>query len=253
MLLTKDFLRVCQVLIRKILLVPVMIIGGWQKNSFIDYPGKISCVLFTSGCNFECPYCHNPDLVKSKPKNVLYLKCVYDFLEARKGLLDGVVISGGEPTLHEELFLLCKRIHQMGYPVKLDTNGSRPNVIKKLIDEDMIDYIAMDIKTDPYEYSPLIQKECNPDHILSSIKIIMESSLTYEFRTTCVKPLVNTDIIEKISLCIKGATLYVLQQFQKNHVLNPEFFSEKERQYSHDELLNFKSKAQLWVKKCIVR
>jgi pyruvate formate lyase activating enzyme len=230
-----------------------MIIGGWQKNSFIDYPGKISCVLFTSGCNFECPYCHNPDLVRNKPTNVLNLNDVYDFLEARKGLLDGVVITGGEPTLHEELFPLCKKIHQMGYPIKLDTNGSRPDVIKKLIDEGMIDYVAMDIKTDPYEYAPIIQKECNPDHILSSIKIIMESPLTYEFRTTCVKPLVDTNVVEKISLSINGAMLYVLQQFQDNKVLNPEFFREKERRYRYDELLNFKSIAQLRVKRCVVR
>lgn len=230
-----------------------MIIGGWQKNSLIDYPGKISCVLFTSGCNFECPYCHNPDLVKNKPNNVLDLNDVYDFLEARKGLLDGVVISGGEPTLHEELLPLCKNLHQMGYPVKLDTNGSRPEVIKELIDEGLIDYVAMDIKTDPYEYAPIIQKEHNPDHILSSVKIIMESPLTYEFRTTCVKPLVDTDVIKKISLSIKGAILYVLQQFQDTQVLNPEFFREKECRYRHDELLNFKSLAQLQVKRCIVR
>lgn len=230
-----------------------MIIGGWQKNSFIDYPGKISCVLFTSGCNFECPYCHNPDLVKNTPDNVLDLNDVYDFLEARKGLLDGVVISGGEPTLHEELFSLCKEISQMGYSVKLDTNGSRPDIIKKLVDDDLIDYVAMDIKTDPYKYAPIIQKECNSDDILSSIKTIMESSLSYEFRTTCIKPLVDTNVIDKISLSINGAMLYVLQQFQDNRVLNPEFFREKERRYRHDELLYFKSIAQLRVKRCLVR
>ena len=230
-----------------------MIIGGWQKNSFIDYPEKISCVLFLSGCNFECPYCFNPDLVKNKPKNILDLTRVYDFLENRKGLLDGVVISGGEPTLHKELFLLCKKIHQMGYPVKLDTNGSRPRVIKRLIDEGMIDYIAMDIKTDPVNYSPLIQKHCNPEHILSSINIIMESSLPYEFRTTCIKPLINKIILERISVLIKGAMLYVLQQFQHKDVLHPEFFLEQERLFTDDELLHLKRIAELRVKKCIVR
>ncbi len=230
-----------------------MIIGGWQKNSFIDYPGKISCVLFTVGCNFDCPYCHNPDLVKSKPEIILDLNHVYDFLQERKELLDAVVISGGEPTIHEELFILCKKIRQMGYAVKLDTNGSRPRVIKRLIDEGMIDYIAMDIKTDPFDYASLIQKKCNPDHILSSIKIIMESSLTYEFRTTCIKPLVDMNIIESISFHIEGAMLYVLQQFKNNNVLNPEFFKKKERRYSNDELLYLKSIADPWVKKCIVR
>ena len=230
-----------------------MIIGGWQKNSFIDYPGKISCVLFLSGCNFDCPYCYNPDLVKNKPKNILDLTRVYDFLENRKGLLDGVVISGGEPTLHKELFPLCQNIHQMGYAIKLATNGSRPQVIKRLIDEGMIDYIAMDIKTDPVHYTPLIQKNCNPNRIFSSINIIMESSLPYEFRTTCVKPLISEIILERIAVHIKGAMLYALQQFQHKDVLHPEFFLEKERLFTDDELLYLKRIADRWLKKCIVR
>jgi len=230
-----------------------MVIGGWQKNSFVDYPGKISCVLFLSGCNFDCPYCFNPDLAKNKPKNILDFDHVYDFLATRKGLLDGVVISGGEPTLHEELFLLCEKIHQMGYPIKLDTNGSRPHIIKRLIDEGMIDYIAMDIKTDPDNYDPIIQKNCRPKHILSSIKIIMESSLDYEFRTTCIKPLVNAKVLENIVMHIKDAMLYVLQQFQHKDVLHPEFFLGKERLYTDEELLHLKHIADLRVKKCVVR
>ncbi|UCD90660.1 MAG: anaerobic ribonucleoside-triphosphate reductase activating protein [Desulfobacterales bacterium] len=230
-----------------------MVIGGWQKNSFIDYPGKISCVLFLSGCNFDCPYCFNPDLVKNSPKNVIDLNRVYDFLKNRKGLLDGVVISGGEPTLHEELFLLCEKIRQMGFSIKLDTNGSRPHVIKKLIRKGMVDYIAMDIKTDPVKYPFFIQKNSNPDHILSSINIIMESSLDYEFRTTCIKPLVDAKIIDCISRRIKGATLYALQQFQHTKVLHPEFFAENERRYTDTELFHLKDIAKVWVKKCIVR
>ena len=230
-----------------------MVIGGWQKNSFIDYPEKISCVLFLSGCNFDCPYCFNPDLVKNNPKNVIDLNHVFNFLETRKGLLNGVVISGGEPTLHEELFLLCEKIRQMGFSIKLDTNGSQPHVIKRLIHEGMLDYIAMDIKTDPVMYPSFIQKNCNPDHILSSINIIMESSLDYEFRTTCIKPLVDAKILERISVRIKGAMLYALQQFQHTEVLHPEFFTEKERRFTDDELLHLKDIAKIWVKRCIVR
>jgi pyruvate formate lyase activating enzyme len=230
-----------------------MVIGGWQKNSFIDYPGKISCVLFLQGCNLACPYCFNPDLVKKHPKKIIGEDQIYDFLAKRKGLLDGVVISGGEPTLHEGLFLLCEKIRQMGFSIKLDTNGSRPHVIKKLIHEGMIDYIAMDIKTDPANYPPLILKNCNPDHILSSIRIIMASSLDYEFRTTCVKPLINDNILERISIQIKGAMLYALQQVQQTKVLQPAFFKEKDRRFAEDELFHLSDIAKRWVKRCIVR
>lgn len=232
-----------------------MVFGGLQKNSFIDYPGKISCVLFTSGCNFDCPYCHNPDLAKGCAKYSPFSteNGVYDFLDSRKAFLDGVVISGGEPTLQKDLVTLCEKVKNMGYPVKLDTNGSRPKVIKQLIDEGLVDYIAMDIKTDPFNYSPLIKKDCKPDNIISSIRIIMESDSAYEFKTTCIKPIINKDIIESISRRIQGAMLYALQQFQNTDVLHPEFFQENEESYDPDELLHFKSIAEPWVKKCIVR
>ena len=138
--------------------IGLMRLAGLQKNSLIDYPGKASCVLFLFGCNFDCPYCHNPDLVRGGLSCHASLdeKTVYEFLERRKGLLDGVVISGGEPTLDKDLVFLCEKIKQIGYPLKLDTNGSQPQVIKRLIQEGLIDYIAMDIKTDPLHYSPLI-------------------------------------------------------------------------------------------------
>ena len=232
-----------------------MVFGGLQKNSLIDYPGKISCVLFTSGCNFDCPYCHNPDLAKGCASYSPFAteSGVYDFLDSRKEFLDGVVISGGEPTLQKDLVSLCEKVKNMGYPVKLDTNGSRPLVIKQLIDNGLVDYIAMDIKTDPFNYSPLIKKNCKPDNIISSISIIMESDLAYEFKTTCIKPIVNKNVIESISRRIKGAMLYALQQFQNTDVLHPEFFQENEEPFDHDELLHFKSIAKPWVKRCIVR
>lgn len=233
-----------------------MIFGGLQKNSFIDYPGKVSCVLFLSGCNFNCPYCHNPDLAKGCLKCPHFLKenKVYDFLEKRRGFLDGVVISGGEPTLHEaDLFLLCEKIKNMGYPVKVDTNGSRPDVIKGLIRKGLVDYLAMDIKTDPFHYSPLIKKECNHKHILSSIRIIMESGLPYEFKTTCIKPLVDKQVVRNICAIIQGAMFYALQQFHDTEVLQPEFFRKNIYTYTANELLQLKSVAEPWVEACIVR
>lgn len=230
-----------------------MIIGGLQKTSLIDYPGKVSCVIFFSGCNFDCPYCYNPDLVKGRSSMAMTTNAVYDFLLRRKGFLDGVVLSGGEPTIQNELFSFCETIRQMGYPIKLDTNGSRPQVIHRLIDERLIDYIAMDIKTDPFNYSPIIQKDCNPEHILSSIRIIMDSMIPHEFRTTCVKPLVDAGVILRVSQHIKGSMLYALQRFQNVGVLHPEYF---EKYDHHDEdgfISSLKAIAEPWVKQCIVR
>ena len=230
-----------------------MVFGGLQKNSLIDYPGKISCVLFVSGCNFNCPYCHNPELAKGNYPDHITEDYFYNFLARRKGFLEGVVISGGEPTIGKDLFSLCARVKQIGYPVKIDTNGSRPQAIRKLVDEGLIDYIAMDIKTDPFHYSPLIQKDCNPAHILSSIRIIMESTMPHEFRTTCLKPFVDENIIERIARLIQDSMLYILQRFHNTGVLHPEFFQENDRSFNEDELIHLKSIAEPWVKKCIIR
>lgn len=231
-----------------------MVVGGLQKSSLIDYPGKISCVLFLSGCNFACPYCHNPDLARGCLAANINENSVYDFLESRREFLDGVVISGGEPTLQKDLIQLCRKTKQMGYPVKIDTNGSRSRVIQTLIDEDLVDYIAMDIKTDPTCYSPLIKKEYNTENIIASIRIIMESKIDYEFRTTCIKPFIDADVIESISRLISGAKLYVLQKFRNNtEVLRPEFFNGNECGCSDEELMHLKSIAKPWVKRCIVR
>jgi pyruvate formate lyase activating enzyme len=230
-----------------------MILGGIQKNSLIDYPGKISCVLFTSGCNFACPYCHNPGLAKNNPSVSLKENEIYAFLASRKGFLDGVVISGGEPTIHDDIESVCKNIKALGYPVKLDTNGSSPSVLKNLINEGLVDYIAMDIKTDPVLYSFFIKYGCESADILSSIKIIMNSAIDYEFRTTCVKPFINAPVIEKISSIINGANLYVLQHFQDKNVLDPDFFAAEDCGFSEDDLLELKTAAEPFVGKCIIR
>jgi pyruvate formate lyase activating enzyme len=232
-----------------------MIFGGLQKSSLIDYPGKISCVLFTTGCNFSCPYCHNPELARGCMDSTTAFdeQTAYDFLERRKGFLEGVVISGGEPTLQDDLAAVCEKIKQMGYPVKLDTNGSLPQVLKRLIDDALVDYIAMDIKTDPSSYNPLIQKNFNPSSLLESIHLVMTSALEYEFKTTCIKPLVDATVIENISRLINGAPLYALQQFQHTDVLCPEFFQQNDRCYNEFELMSLKSIAQPWVGECLVR
>ena len=232
-----------------------MQIGGLLKNSMIDYPGKISCGIFLTGCNFDCPYCHNPDLVSrcSRHSTEFEPDSVYRFIENRKGFLDGVVISGGEPTLQADLFDLCRHIKEMGYPVKLDTNGSRPQVLKRLITEGLVDYIAMDLKTDPLKYATYIQSNCDVNAILASIDIIMHSTVAYEFRTTCVKPIVTTPIIEHICHLIEGASVYALQRFHNSKMLHPEFFKETNYEYDEDELMQLKLVAQPWVQQCLIR
>jgi pyruvate formate lyase activating enzyme len=232
-----------------------MNLGGIQKNSFIDYPGKISCVLFLAGCNFDCPYCHNPSLVKGPAECPPFLngEGLYEFLKNRREFLDGVVITGGEPTVQKDLFNLCETIKGLGYPIKLDTNGSRPWDLKRLIEDSLVDYVAMDVKTDPVDYDSLSRGSCSTDDILSSIKTIMESAPEYEFRTTCVRQFVDEGIIKNIVKLIKGAHLYALQSFQKEVVLHPEFFHDDHSGYSEDEMMYLKSVADPWVERCVVR
>jgi len=233
-----------------------MVIGGIQKNSLIDYPGKISCVLFTAGCNFQCPYCHNPSLIHSHlraPQLEIEEEEVFSFLDSRRAFLEGVVVSGGEPTLQPDIVPFCERIKQMGYPLKLDTNGGRPKVLEHLIRNDLVDYMAMDIKTLPELYGAFFKSDCGPHEILSSIQLIMGCGKDHEFRTTCVKPIVNDRVIGGIARLIQGSNLYALQEFVSGEVLRPEFFRGSGSGHSVEELLHFSLIAEKWVKKCIVR
>ena len=232
-----------------------MHIGGLQKSSLVDYPGKLSSVIFFSGCNFDCPYCHNPELARgctTCPADLTTANICH-FLEQRQGFLDGVVVSGGEPTLQNDLADLCRKIKGFGYPLKLDTNGSRPRVLEHLIDEKLVDYIAMDLKTDPILYKSYIKPDCGSDPILASIRILMESGIDYEFRTTCVKPIVTLETIENMSHLIQGARLYALQRFRNHEVLHPEFFGGPENEYSDEELMQLKAVAEKRVAKCVIR
>ena len=232
-----------------------MYFGGLQKSSLIDYPGKLSAVIFFSGCNFDCPYCHNPELARgcATCPGDLTTANICGFLKQRQGFLDGVVFSGGEPTLQNDLADFCKRIKGFGFPVKLDTNGSRPKVLERLIDEQLVDYIAMDLKTDPVLYKSYIKSDCGPDPILASIRILMASGIDYEFRTTCVKPIVTLETIENMSHLIQGAKLYALQRFRNHDVLHPEFFGGVENEYSDAELMQLKAAAEPRVSECIIR
>ena len=226
-----------------------------QKNSLVDYPGKLSSVIFLSGCNFDCPFCHNPSLARGSAECPADLTPanIYAFLEQRQGFLDGVVISGGEPTLQHDLEDFCRQIKKFDFPVKLDTNGSRPQVLERLIDEKLVDYVAMDLKTDPVLYKSYIKADYGPDPILASIRILMASGINYEFRTTCVKPIVTLETVANISRLIRGARLYALQRFRSIDVLHPEFFGGMENEYSDEELSQLKATAEHRVNECIIR
>jgi pyruvate formate lyase activating enzyme len=230
-----------------------MIIGGIQKNSFIDFPGKISCVVFTAGCNFKCPYCHNPELVRP-PFTTINPEEIFTFLNKRKSFLDGVTITGGEPTLQKGLPEFCDRIKPFGFSIKIDTNGSRPDVIDILIKNNQVDYIAMDIKTLPEKYSPHIAKKIPPADILQSIYLIKNSGIPHEFRMTCVKPFVNSEIIIKTATIIEGADLFVLQKANfQNTILHQNFFQNKDKKFANDEISSFQKLALPFVKKTLIR
>ena len=190
-----------------------MNIQGIEKSSFIDYPNKISTVLFTGGCNFRCPYCHNTSLVKQEGE-IISQKEVMTFLIKRKKYIDAVCITGGEPTLQPNLYEFVAAIKQEGFFVKLDTNGTRPHILTNLIEDGLVDYVAMDIKAPLHKYSSVVDQVVEINSIESSIDILHNSSIDYEFRTTVCKELHTKDDIINIAMLIKGSKKFYLQNFR---------------------------------------
>jgi len=229
-----------------------MLIGGFQKVSLIDYPGKICAIIFTQGCNFRCPYCHNPELINlSDSQNLINEEEILLFLRMRKGKLDAVVITGGEPTLQQDLIEFLRKIREMGYLIKLDTNGSYPELIEKIIKLKIVDYLTMDVKAPLEKYQEITNSKVNPDIIRKSIESIMKSGADYEFRTTLVKSQLNKEDIIEIGKLIKDSKLYVLQKFVPSKTLNPKFLNETT--YSNEEFEYFKDILGNYVTKCLIR
>lgn len=200
-------------------------LGGLQRNSLIDYPGHIASVLFLNGCNFRCPYCHNPELVNPHPsKDTQTLSDALAFLSQRRGQIEGVVVSGGEPLMTTALPSLMEKIKEMGFQIKLDTNGSFPQRLGPLIEAGLVDYVAMDIKSAPDQYGRLPGLNCPPAAIHKSIAIIRDASLPHEFRTTCVKPYVDDTQIRALCHSIEGASRLALQTCRPDKVLDNDFF-----------------------------
>ncbi len=191
-----------------------MQIGGFQKTSLIDYPKHLSAIIWTLGCNFRCPFCYNRDLVFGGAP-LLPEEEIINYLKKRRGILEALSISGGEPTLQKDLKQFIKKVKKLDYLVKIDTNGTNPKLLKELLDEGLIDYVAMDIKAPREKYSILAGIKVNIKNIEKSIKVIKEKAPDYEFRTTIVPDLLKRKDIISIANWLNGSKRYILQQFQK--------------------------------------
>lgn len=231
-----------------------MKIAGLRKTSLIDFPGRISSVIFTAGCNFFCSYCHNSQLISLdglSEGDYLSEDKLYRFLESRKTLIDGVTITGGEPTLQPDLKDFIQQIsNDYDLEIKLDTNGSRPALIKDLLEHELLDYIALDLKMSWSRYS-LLAPENLIANVKETLKIVMNSKIDYELRTTVVPGLHDQTEIEKIAASAKGAERYFIQNFRPLNTLVPDL--EEERPFSPSELETFKNAAENYIEYVYIR
>ncbi len=230
-----------------------MKIGGLQKLTLIDYPEKPACTVFLAGCNLSCPWCHSPDLVvdekiKTTPK--IEKKDFFEFLKQRKNVLEGVVICGGEPTVNKELPEFIIEIIDLGYKVKLDTNGTNPKMLKELIEKDLLDYVAMDIKGPLEEYEKVTGVSVNPKILRESISIIKKIE-NYEFRTTLIPGVHDLESVSKIAKEIEGVQNYYLQNFRGKVTVDNSF--QGKEGFEEEFLKKAKEKAEEYVKNCKIR
>lgn len=232
-------------------------IGGLQKLTLLDYPGKTACTVFFMGCNFRCPFCHNASLVLpdqwGTPENE---QTVLAFLKKRQGLLDGVCVTGGEPLLCSNLFSFLQNIKDLGYDVKLDTNGSKPKKLKEAVRLGLVDYVAMDLKNSPGKYGKTvgISKDQNPSGLLETVKesvsFLLKNSVDYEFRTTVVKGFHTPKDMEEIGQWILGAEKYYIQNFSDSGNL---VGKEKMDSFLEEELLTLKKAVEPYVSNVFIR
>ena len=206
-----------------------MILGGLQKLTLIDFPGHIAATVFTVGCNFRCPFCHNPELISNfefRISNDLENE-FFDLLENRKGKLEGICITGGEPTIQPDIIDFIRKIKNLGFKVKLDTNGTRPDVLRALFSEKILDFVAMDIKSSPENYAQTANSKIDIERIKLSVDLIRNSGIDYEFRTTAVPGLHEESDFAGIGKWLEGSKKYVLQAFEdKGKILDPRLLKE---------------------------
>ena len=227
-----------------------MIVSGLQKLTLLDFPGKTACIIFTRDCNFRCPFCHNADLVIGETAP-LDDEELFAYLDKRKKLLDGVVITGGEPLLQKDIADFIRRVRSFGYAVKLDTNGTYPDRLKALLDEGLIDYVAMDIKNGEEEYLKTagVSNEALLARVRESVSLIMSSGVPYEFRTTVVKGLHTKETLLSAFAMIKGAERYFLQGF----VDSGSVLGQNVSAFSPEEMKRFLSVLRQWIPSAALR
>lgn len=227
-----------------------MIIKGLQKQTIIDYPGKIACTIFTFGCNFRCGFCHNPELVIDDGRPEIKKEEILEFLKNRKGFLDAVCITGGEPTLNEDLPEFISKIKELGFLVKLDTNGTNPEMLKELIEKKLVDYIAMDIKAPLEFYENIANVKVNKNDIQKSVDLIKKMK-EYEFRITVVPSLFNEKYAKLIGEWLKGSKRFFIQQFRGIKTLDKNFIDKKP--FSKEELIKFCNILKPYFETCKIR
>ena len=232
-----------------------MIISGLQKNTLIDFPGKLACTVFISGCNFFCPWCYSAELVlpeKIKQQPEISEKEFFDFLKERQGLLDGVVICGGEPTMRKDLPEFIKKIKDLCFSVKLDTNGSNPAMLKELINGNLLDYVAMDIKTTKDKYNKDLGIKVDMEKIEESIEILKKGKVPFEFRTTVVPTVHEKEDLLNMAKWIAGQNVkYYLQNFRPEKTIDPKF--EKIKPYPDEWMLAVKEEIAPLFQICEIR
>ena len=228
-----------------------MKIAGLQKLSLVDYPGLLAAIVFVQGCNFHCGYCQNPDLVTAEKQFDCSGKEVLDYLSRRKGMIEGVVVTWGEPEIHAGLTDFIKRLKAKEVKVKLDTNGSNPKQLNELLLAGLLDYVALDIKTSFPKYNLVTDLENVTGLVSESIHGVMRSSIPYEFRTTCVPEIVDEKDIEGIGKFVKGAKKYYLQQFRPAVTFDEKFHNIKP--YGRKELEKFQSILSKYVEDAGIR
>ncbi len=229
-----------------------MLIGGWQKFSLIDYPDKLAAVIFTRGCPFRCQFCHNQSLViPSAYGPLIDEEKILAFLKKRQGKLDAVVITGGEPTWQKDLPEFLEKIRKLDFLIKLDTCGTNPAMLKKIIQQNLIDYIAMDLKSPLKNYAKITGVKVDTKKILKSIFLILDSKIKKEFRSTLVKGLHTIKDVEKMADLIPNAPLYSLQKYINENPLNSELKDFKT--FSDNEFLDLKKKLENKILSCQIR
>jgi pyruvate formate lyase activating enzyme len=228
-----------------------MKIGGFQKTSLLDYPEKLSAIIWTMGCNYHCPFCYNVSLVNQSVTPIDEQE-ILSFLKQRTKQLEGVVITGGEPLLQEDILKFTKKIKDMGFLVKLDTNGSAPEVLSELLDKQLVDYVAMDIKAPQEKYPELTGIITDITAVQQSIDLLINSDVDYEFRTTIIPEALNKGDIVSIAQWIEGAKMYCLQQFKAETPLLLNSMNQK-TPYSKKDILEIVEDIKPYVQFVVVR